>query len=132
MPSVLDDLGLYLEENGLGTLGQTIFLGVIPSEPASFIVITSEYGYDVHYTMEERNMRYEENRLIVLAKDPQYNVAQQKAQQIYVLLGAIHNQNINGRFYLRVSPEHPVYFFEIDAQRNNFLGFYVKTFNYIE
>jgi hypothetical protein len=130
--SVLDDLGLYLQENGFGQLGSTIFLGVLPSEPVSYLALTEEYGYDVYYTLEEVQMRYEEPRLIVWSKNPRYEVARSIAQDVYKLFGAIHNQTINGIRYLSCKPEHPPYFNEIDPQRNVFIIFYMEVCKDVE
>lgn len=125
--SVLDDLGQFLVQNNFGQLGSTIFLGVLPSEPVAFIALTEEYGYDVYYTLEEPQMRYEEPRLIVWVKNPRYEVARNTSQNIYKLFGAVHNQTINGVRYLACKPEHPPYFNEIDPQRNVFIIFYMEV-----
>lgn len=126
--SELDDLALYLENNNFGVRGTSIFLGIIPSEPRSFICITQEYGYDSHKVFGIQGIAYDEPRLIVLSKDPLYQTAYEKCDQVYRLFGEVNNQVINETFYLSLLPEMPPYFFEMDAQRDVFIGFYLHVF----
>lgn len=127
---VLDDLSEYLSEQGFGTVGVDIFVGIIPSQPLEFICLTQEYGYDVHYTLEERPYRYVEDRIIMMCKNPNYKLAVEKSDAVLLALGSIHNQKINETFYLHVAPEHPSYLLDIDVQRSCFIGGYIRVFRY--
>jgi len=130
---VLDELGTYLQANGFGTLGQTIFLGTIPADAPGAGVqdavlglfeipgLPSENTHDLlgpsveqpHVQLRWRGAPYG------------YAAARTQAGNAYRLLGSVVNQVLSGAFYQQIIPMQSPYGVPPDEWNRPFLVFEV-------
>src|SRR5262245_12233494 len=113
--AVLEDVGLYLQQNGLGILGQDIYLGSIPLDPPGGGVQDAVLGlfevpglpYDIVHQGFDMAVEQPVVQCRFRGAPFGYQDARNKAQQAIVALGAVSNQTINGTFYLWILPLQP-------------------------
>lgn len=114
---ILDELGAYLQAEGLGTLGTTLFLGGLPvdapgaSTPDAIAALVETPGFPAVYVHDEVPPSRESNVVQILVRGAPYDYATARtwAQQIWMALGSIRNQALSGTFYLTVQPLNPVF-----------------------
>src|SRR5262245_1112839 len=107
-PVLLEDLGLYLQQNGLGVLGQDIFLGSIPLDPPGGGVQNAVLGlFEVpglppSHQHDVVGPGYEQPVVQCRFRGEPfgYQATRQKAGEAFTLLDSVINQTINGTFYL--------------------------------
>jgi hypothetical protein len=107
---VLEDIGLYLQANGLGILGQDIFLGSIPLDAPGSGVQDAVLGlFEVPGLPGERihdsagvSVRQPVVQLRHRGAPYGYQAVRQQAEAAHILLSAVVNQTINGTFYRQI------------------------------
>lgn len=104
---LLDDIGAFLQAEGLGTLGEDFFLSTSPDTPDTAIVVR-EYGGEapvmVHNTP---GVAYELPRFQVACRAVDYETARLAAERCYRALARVANQQIGGARYLSIAPLQP-------------------------
>src|ERR1043166_7924080 len=109
---VLDDLGIYLQTQGLGTLGTNIFKGRIPQDapgtgvPDELIALFPVPGLPPEHTHDIVGPAVEQPMVQVRIRGGTTAgsdaSAWTKAQQAFVALDSVRNQVINGVFYRQI------------------------------
>jgi hypothetical protein len=125
---ILDEIGAYLEAEGVGIIGQTLFLGSMPQdEPGTgsqdavmaLIEIPGRGALRAH-----DKARIDLPRLSIRTRGMPYGypAARQKAQEAWNALEALTNQPLSGVLYLRSTPQGEVFWLRTDDyQRPYFL-----------
>ncbi|MBC7340891.1 MAG: hypothetical protein H5U02_00295 [Clostridia bacterium] len=99
-----EDIGNYLQINGVGTVGTDIFLGQLPAAPDNVVALFEYAGEppDLHSSVEYPGLQ-------VLVRNKSYVAGRQKIEQTRNVLHGLTEATINGRRYLlvraRQSPE---------------------------
>ena len=114
---LLEDLGNYLQAEGLGTLGTTLFLGGLPVDAPNIstldaiTALVETPGFPAEYVHDVVSPSREAPVVQVLTRGAPYDyaTARQWAQEIWVALGSIRNQVLSGTFYLGVQPIQSVF-----------------------
>ena len=104
---ILEEIGALLVANSLGTLGSDLFLVRTPPVPDACTTIYETGGKAPDYTHDQAAPRYENPTIKVIVrsdKEKNYKAAKDKARQIWLVLGAIRNQNLSGTRYLSIVP----------------------------
>ena len=114
---LLDDLGLYLQDEGLGILGTDLFLGGIPLDAPDVVhqdnltALAENTGFaptSVH-SIRGPAVRQPAIDLLVRGAPYDYTTPRVQAQRVSLALSAICNQQLSGAFYLWVRPLQSVY-----------------------
>ena|SRR5262245_21148168 len=108
---VLDDLGIFLQDNGFGLLGQSLFLGMIPQDaPGSgvqdqILGLFEAPGLPPRNTHDLLGPSVEMARIHLRFRGAPfgYETARGMAGEAYKLLGSVVNQTINGVFYQQIT-----------------------------
>jgi hypothetical protein len=111
---MLEDLGQYLQSEGLGTLGTDLFLGGIPLDAPNVVqvdeiaALVETPGFPAQYVHDilEPSVEYPVIQLLVRGKPYDYATPRLRAQEILLALGKIHNQTLSGTFYFWCIPLH--------------------------
>lgn len=114
--SVVDDLADVLSSGGLGTVGTTVFKGLLPSTPDDALaVFESGAGPASVHGMARGpgTALVERPHVQVLSRAPRADTARWVAQQSVALLDAL-NRTINGVRYLSVYALQTPFFLERD------------------
>jgi hypothetical protein len=115
--SLLEDMGLYLQTEGLGTLATTLFLGGLPSDqpnvttPDAISALVETPGFPPEYVHDTLGVSWERPMLQTLTRGAPYDYAAARAwaQDIYLALGRIRNQYLSGTYYFWVMPHMSVW-----------------------
>jgi hypothetical protein len=106
---VLDDLGSYLEDEGVGTLGSTLFLGGIPADPAPSLspadaVTSLELAPGPASVFSHDGRTYIRPVVQVRCRGTPYGVeaATTQAMAIYRLLDGLTNITVGEGTYLSI------------------------------
>jgi Bacteriophage minor capsid protein len=110
--SFLDDLGLYLQTQGLGTLGTDLFLGGLPVDVPSAVqqddvtALVETPGFPAQYVHDVAGISWEQPVVQILVRGAahDYVSARTQAQAVFVALGQIQNQALSGTYYFWVLP----------------------------
>jgi hypothetical protein len=110
----LDEVGQYLQANGLGTLGVDLFLGSMPIDAPNVTTqdaITALYetpGFPGQYVHSTLGVDWEQPVLQFITRGAPYDYAgvRAHAETLYVALGRIRNQLLSGTWYLWCLPLH--------------------------
>jgi hypothetical protein len=101
---MLSDIGNYLQDQGIGTLGTNIFLGLMPDQPDNCIALFEYAGSppDLHWSGEYPGLQ-------VRVRNKSYAAARTKIGEAMTALHGLHEQTLSGARYLlikaRGSPE---------------------------
>ena len=114
---LLDDLGLYLQTEGLGTLGITLFLGGLPVDapnattPDAITALVETPGFATQYVHTPTGVSWEQPVLQTLTRGAPYDYAGARAwaQDIFLALGRIGNQTLSGTYYFWVVPLQSIF-----------------------
>jgi hypothetical protein len=114
---ILDDLGLYLQTAGLGTLGTTLFLGTLPLDAPNITTadaitaLVETPGFPPVYIHDVVPPSREQPVVQILTRGSPYDYAGARtwAQDIFMALGSIHNQVLSGTLYLSCLPLQSVF-----------------------
>jgi hypothetical protein len=101
---IVEDIGAYLQANGIGTLSVDLFLHVAPDKPDDLMSVT-EYSSDPpQYIHDKAKVEIELPRIQIAARSMRPEVGRLKAERAYQLLMAIHNGIIGTTRYLWCQP----------------------------
>jgi len=101
---MLNDIGTYLQTQGIGALGADIFLGLMPDQPDNCIALFEYAGGppDLHWAGEYPGLQ-------VRVRNKGYAAARTKIGEVMDKLHGLHEQTLYGTRYLlikaRGSPE---------------------------
>lgn len=131
---ILDELGQYLQAEGLGTLGTTLFLGGLPVDapnvaPLDAITALVEMlGFPAEYVHDVVSPSREVPVVQILTRGAPYDYATARtwAQEIWVALGSIRNQTLSGTWYLGVRPIQSVFKLRDDDYARPLMSFQVR------
>jgi len=102
---LLDDIALYLQQKGIGTIGTDIFKGQLPAAPDNAIALFEYAGEPQDLT--DANLEYP--GLQVLVRNKSYAAGRQKIEQVRNVLHGLTETTINNVRYLLIqakqSPE---------------------------
>ena len=116
--ALLDELGTYLEAQVASlTLGTNLFLGRLPDDPDTCVVLY-EYGGDVPvYTMGSDAMPpVERPRMQILTRAAGYSSARTLSLECWTAIEAILNESVSGTLYHRISANQSPFPLERDSQ----------------
>jgi hypothetical protein len=119
---ILDDLGTYLQAQGVGTLGTTLFKGTIPADDATGVqhalvaLVETPAGLPgVHaHTYQEATYHQPVIQIVARGEPYGYQAARQKAEQVFVALDGLHNAVLGEHYYLWILAVRPPYPLRID------------------
>jgi len=101
---MLNDIGTYLQAQGVGTVETDIFLGLMPDQPDNCIALFEYAGSppDLHWNGEYPGLQ-------VRVRNKSYAAARTKIGEVINKLHGLHEQTLSGTRYLlikaRGSPE---------------------------
>ncbi|MBA1336730.1 MAG: hypothetical protein HPY66_3165 [Firmicutes bacterium] len=101
---MLNEIGSYLQAQGVGTLGSDIILGLMPDQPDNCIALFEYAGSppDLHWSGEYPGLQ-------VRVRNKSYAAGRVKIGEIINLLHGLHETQLSGTRYLLVkargSPE---------------------------
>lgn len=102
---LLDDIGLYLQQKGIGIIGTDIFKGQLPTTSDNAIALFEYAGEPQDLT--DANLEYPS--LQVLVRNKSYATGRQKIEQVRNILHGLTETTINNVRYLLIqakqSPE---------------------------
>ena len=115
---VLEELGTYLQAEGLGILGTTLFLGGLPVDAPNITTVDAitalveTPGFPADYVHDVVAPSREAPVVQILTRGAPYDYATARAwaQDIWVALGSIRNQTLSGTWYLGVMPHTEPFF----------------------
>ena len=109
--SLLDELGTYLQTQGIGTLGTDLFRAFLPDAPAAAVALIETGGLAPQFILDTPGVHIDQPSLQVLSRGPvppavpnSYDTARAKIGDVIVALGAISNTDLSGVRYLRCVP----------------------------
>ncbi len=94
---MLNEIGTYLQSQGIGTLGANLFLGLMPDQPDNCIALFEYAGSppDLHWNGEYPGLQ-------VRVRNKSYAMARAKIEQIRDLLHGLHDKKLSGTRYLLI------------------------------
>lgn len=97
---LLEDIGNYLQANGVGTVGTDIFLGQMPEAPDNCVALFEYAGYspDLHWDGERPGLQ-------VRVRNKSYAAGRAKAEQIVQKLHGLAEGMLSGTRYLLIRAE---------------------------
>ena len=101
---MLKEIGTYLQSQGIGTLGDNLFLSLMPDKPDNCIALFEYAGSppDLHWNGEYPGLQ-------VRVRNKSYAAARTKIEETMKKLHGLHEQMLSGTRYLlikaRGSPE---------------------------
>ena len=119
---LLDDITDYLSSSGVGTVGDTIFKGLLPSNAPEVCVIVYETGgVQPIRAMSSAvgSVVVERPRIQVVCRAGEYDyaIARSKAQQIYALLEGFSERTINNVTYKYIAAVQSPFLMSRDKDR---------------
>lgn len=121
MTTLLDDVGTYLQTNGVGTIGTTLFLSYMPEAPDLCVAVYEFVGLQPMQTMSgAADVKNERPRLQIAARGaPQdYVAARAKVQTCYGLLCNLVDSVLGTTRYISFVPiDSPAPIGRDDSQR---------------
>lgn len=127
---ILDDLGTYLAESGVGILepdtGANMFRGIMPNAPDACIAIFETPGAFPDAILESTDgAKYERPHIAVWSRGTRgdYAAARQVSQNVYDALKKIVNMTLGGKSYLQVTPLQPPFLLERDDEDRVIIAF---------
>lgn len=118
----LDDIGTFLQTQNVGTLGTSLFIGLLPDTPDTCVAVFEYGGEEGIYTMgATKSVRMERPKLQVLVRAAAYSTARTKVQDAYAALDTIAEQDLSGKRYHRVAAmAPPIYLGRDESNRPRF------------
>jgi len=97
---LLEDIGNYLEQNGIGVLGTDIFLGQLPASPDNVVALFEYAGYPPWLKLS-----CERPGLQVRVRSTHYTTGRTKIEKVTQVLHGVTEQTINGVRYVIIQAE---------------------------
>lgn len=102
---LLDEVGTYLQAQGVGTLGTDLFKGDMPPDINTVIAIIETPGFGPQDQMGSgQQPGFEQPGFQILCRAPTYGVARQKADAAWKALTKVANTTLSGVAYQRIKP----------------------------
>jgi hypothetical protein len=119
MATILEAIGDYLEDNGFGTLGTNIWLGIQPQTPDQTVTVYENAGSSPTFTMGPGGIRidYPMLQIVVRGVERDYPDARDKAENIRQLLAAVLETTISGVHIMRIEPMGSVNMLGVDGKQ---------------
>src|SRR5438309_2178295 len=106
MTMLLDEVGTYLQAQGVGTLGTNMFKGDLPPDVDTVIAIIETGGFAPADQMGSQTLPgYERPSIQILCRAPTYGTARTNADAAWRALTKVTNQLLSGKLYQRIAPE---------------------------
>ena len=102
--ALLDELGTYLQAQGIGTLGTDLFRSRLPDAPNAAVGLVETGGQAPTFVMDANGVNVDHPSLQVLCRADAYPDARSKANDVITALVAISNDDLSGVRYLRCVP----------------------------
>jgi hypothetical protein len=114
---LLDELGNYLQGQGLGVLGTDLFLGTLPIDAPgagaqdAVTALVETPGFPAQFVHSTLGPDWEQPVLQILVRGAPYDYAgaRSHAQDVFLALGKISNQALSGTPYLWCQPIQSVF-----------------------
>lgn len=104
---MLDEIGTYLQEQGIGTLASDLYLGRLPDSPDGVAGLFEQQGLPPRHHNGGSQAPFMENpRLQILVRGTDYETARTKAFDIYNKLNALTNTVMGGTCYTAIFAMH--------------------------
>lgn len=135
--SVLDDLGVYLAAQGLGlTVGTNLFVGRrLPDAPDVAVGLILYGGREPVYAHTSSGIAWERPRVQLMSRQAAAvggdAAAETLANNVFKSLGSVHNQTINGTYYINIWPQQSPFQLPPDAKDRPTYGFNVECEKYL-
>lgn len=106
---LLDDIALYLQQQGVGTVGADIFKGQMPVAPDNCIALFEYAGEppDLHWPGEYPSLQ-------AMVRNKSYAAGREKIEQIKDALHGLSETVINGHRYLLIQALQSPFFMQRD------------------
>ena len=98
--TMLADIGKYLQDKSIATLGTDLFLGFTPDQPDNCISLFEYAGFspDLHSNVEYPVLQ-------VRVRDENYSDAADKIRRVMKCLHGLHEQTLSGTRYLLIKAQ---------------------------
>lgn len=128
---LLDELGAYLQTAGIGTLGQSLFKGMLPLDTPgttheAITAILEVPGSGPTYAHDGTKYEQPHVQIICRGSSYAYALARQKSQAAWDALDNLANQTLNGVFYLRIQALQSPFYLRIDEHNRPHIVFTVR------
>jgi len=125
--SVLDDLGVLIETEGLATVGTNLFLGHLPSSPSECCALLEYGGEQPLRNQSEGAARSgaqsgERPRIQLLCRSEAYSTGRSLIQSMWSKLDGVVNQTINSNAYVRIASLQSPFLIEMDENHRYLFG----------
>lgn len=110
MSTILEAVGDYLQAQGQGTLGTSLFLAVMPESPDALVAVYENSGLSPMETMGSAAWAVDQPELQVIARGARgdYPGARNRANTIRGILAAVTETSISGIHIMRIRAEGSV------------------------
>lgn len=102
--STLNELGDYLQDEGLGTQGSDLFLFSRPDEPDELTCLYQYAGGAPDYVQDSLNPSTENVMVQVVTRAKRPEVAEARCYAVWLALAPVRNQIIGSTHYLSITP----------------------------
>jgi len=127
--AVLDDLAVYLQDTvGTGTIGTSLFKGLMPSTPDVCIALY-EYGGrapDTVFGAATISLEYPRIQIVVRGASHDYDGPRDRAETIYQAVAQVGNQTVNSIRYQTITPLQSPFLLRRDANGRVEIAFNVE------
>lgn len=122
------DLAIYLESQGIGVQGTTLFYGIIPPDPdaVTCIYVTGGKMNEPDLGTGNTRLEYPSVQIVTRGVRDDYDTPRNKATDVVTAMTKIINQNLNGTRYLAALARHTPMFFRRDE---NFRCYFTTNFD---
>ena len=105
---LLDEVGAYLEVQGVATLEQDLWLGSRPEEGTDPIIVVAEYPGQAPEYQNDSTAGFgpvrENPQLQIMGRGEDYQAVRAKVQAAWIALSKVTNQVLSGKRYLSIRP----------------------------
>ncbi len=102
---MLEEVGNFLQGQGIGTQGTDIFLGDVPQDaPEAAVAIFETSGLASQYVHGINGPAWNMPSFQVFTRAATYSAARSKAETIFKALSKITNQALDGILYMSIRP----------------------------
>jgi hypothetical protein len=102
--TALNDIGLYLEDRGVGELAATLFLNVRPDSPDEVVCLFQYGGAAPEYVQESFSPAVEKPHIQILARSVDADRAEILCYKAWYALVGVTNAVLNGTKYRSIRP----------------------------
>ncbi len=115
--AILDSLATYLQTEGLGTVGTSIFLSRMPDSPSVCVTLFESQGAGPSHVFGSsvKAVDHQRIRCIARANPHDYNTARTLCNNVRNALGTVRGTTLSGIQILTILPTTEIYPAERDA-----------------